>query len=827
MLGESETNAFSMKISLRWLMRWLPDLTADVSAIESALPMLGFSLESTQSTGVPSQFLVVGEILCYEKHPHADRLRVCSVDVGETSPRQIVCGASNFVPKDRVPVALPGCTMLDGTVIQAANFRGINSFGMMCSGRELGIEIDHSGLFIMDKSVAIGTNVASIFPDVSDVIFDLEITANRGDCMSHLGIARELAAYFHLSMADGIEEYLIGKDLNKEEMLLQQLDISCDGCSQFFAWGIRGVRVGKSPPWLCGDLERIGIRSVNNAVDITNWILAHCGQPLHAFDANKLHGGVIRIRRAKEGESLVAINHHRYNLDPTMLVVSDEIAPLAIAGIMGSNDAEVDANSLDLIVEGATFSPESIQRTSRKLGLTSDASLRFARGIDPRNTYHAVKMAVKMIVENCGGVADEAPRVFSPWNGNVHKKTISICGDFVREKFGINVDDREISDVLRRIRFTTKKTNGQWQVSVPSFREKDINLPIDLVEEFIRFYGIHSLDSQSPQLNAINRTDDDSFRFQIEVEEVLTAIGFWQCYNYSMRSGEEVEKFSPQGQCAVNLLRIDNPLNEEQTHLRRSIIPGLLDSLDYNLRNGNPAVRLFEVGHIWLPIDGKIYEAIAVAWIQCGESPQKSWSEYDAPNFYTMKALGERVAAKAGIATKMSQFLPLDELPWQRGICAQFGALGQFPYQFQCGLLDLQLLAERDIRLPIFAGEWAILPVFFSKKKKKVSFRPFGAFPPISRDLAVIVDELMTAESARMAVEKCIIKALPSDVSLAEMWIFDIYEGNGIPSGKKSIALRFHLSSSKRTLSEMEAQAIFTKIVDNTAQLDGFELRKL
>jgi phenylalanyl-tRNA synthetase beta chain len=801
----------------------LPELDANVDDICNALVGLGIDVESRNFIGIPQQFLVVGRVVSFDQHPLAERLRICLVDAGEAQPRQIVCGATNFHAGDHVPVALPGCIMPDGANIQATDFRGVRSDGMLCSGRELGLSNDHDGLLIL-RATAVGKPLHMLFSNFGDTILDLEITANRGDCMSHLGIARELAARFDLPIAAEYEECAASG--TTENSLLRQLSLESGDCHQFIAWAIRGVKIEKSPDWLRKDLESIGLRSVNNVVDITNWILWDSGQPLHAFDAGKIHGRRLHIRRAFPGEKIIALNHRTYALDEETMVIADDERALVIAGVMGSVDAEVDDQSVDIVIESATFNSQSIQRAARKLGIHSDASQRFARGTDPLGAFPAARLAVSMITELCGGVADPEPVVACAFNKAFESPQISLNGDFVREKFGMPVPDDAIEHALKRLHFNVRHTEGQWSVLVPSFRAADVTAPVDLVEEFIRFYGVEKLGCRPVRMEAVARDDDGSFCLQRSAAELLTALGFCECYNYSTRSGNEMEKLSTGEQ--VRGLALQNPLNQDQSHLRFSLLPGLLETLNHNLRNGNVPIKLFEIGRIWdVTLDGDkcAYEALAISWVQLGESARPGWDIYPSPNFYSMKAIGEKIATLAGIAPKNSQFFLTEAPLWQGGHCSQFGILPKFPYIFHCGLLDVRRVADVGISKFVWAGEWLILPEFFNHITPSVGFRHFSTFPSVTRDLSVIADDSMPAETIRIAVGKCIQKSLPAAVRLADLWIFDIYKGNGISDAKKSVGLRFGLERADRTIGEEEIQNIFSEIITRVAQTKNLSVR--
>jgi phenylalanyl-tRNA synthetase beta chain len=364
---------------------------------------------------------------------------------------------------------------------------------MLCSARELGISEDGEGLLLLDRQWALGTPLGQIFPDGDD-IFEVSVTANRGDCMGHLGIARELSAHFRIPLE--CDPYKSGTPTfpcdEEKFFLLKKLFLESDLCHRFLAWSIHGIRVGPSPAWLRRDLERLGMRSINNVVDVTNWTMLDCGQPLHAFDAAKIRGGNLHIRRAGERESLVALNHRTYSLTPEMLVLSDEERPLVIAGVMGSVDAEVDESTVDIVLECACFSSASIQGTARELGLHSDASQRFARGTDPFAMEFCIRRAVAMVLDLCGGRASCRPQVVGE---EIEKdsKPIFLRRDFLEKICGATVDGETLEDALRRLHFTVERQPEGWMVEVPPFRRNDVRLPIDLLEEFVRVHGLGKL----------------------------------------------------------------------------------------------------------------------------------------------------------------------------------------------------------------------------------------------------------------------------------------------------------------------------------------------
>lgn len=806
-----------MKISLKWLKRILPELNQSTETIVDALTTLGIEVDSVTRVGVPQEHLVVGQVLHFEGHPNADKLRVCEVDTGNDR-RTIVCGAKNFHEGDYVAVALPGCAMPDGFTIQEADLRGVRSCGMLCSARELHLSNDHDGILILEKNVKLGTPVASLFSS-ADTILELELTANRGDCMSHWGVARELAAYFQCALEIPEASVFEANENANSSFLLKELKLSSPDCHGFLAWGISDVKVEESPDWLRRDLENLGMRSVNNVVDVTNWLMMETGQPLHVFDADKIAGGCLEIRQAHDGEKITALNHKSYELTPEMMVIADSEKPLVIAGIMGSEAAEVDTQTRNIVLEVASFRPESIQKTSRALGLTSDASQRFARGVDSAYAYTVGQRAVQMISELAGGKADMAPRSVGSFvqEGN----DISLSAEFVQRIIGVEIPREEIQQLLHRLHFKATPTDSGWQVKVPSFRKNAIQLPIDLVQEILRLYNSDCLPRHTPRSVFVMREDARSAKFLKSSQDALLSLGYTEAYHYSTRAKEELESLFDD----VELNALSNPLNAEQTHLRMSLLPGLLDALSLNQRNGQTLNRVFETGRVWCPINGKLAELIAVSWAAI--SPEnRPWNTPSPVDFYEMKAVVQSLATLAGLALKDSLFATISNSRlWQPDYAAQAGKLTPFGYQAEVGLLNLPMTRSWSLDSRVYAGEILLLPSIFERKTKHINYKPFNNFPSITRDLSVVVPEQLSGEEVRCAVEKCIKKVLKKDLILENVSIVDIYRGKPLNDEEKSFTVRWSVASQKETLSEEAAQEIFANVLSAVEKLPNYRIR--
>jgi phenylalanyl-tRNA synthetase beta chain len=565
------------------------------------------------------------------------------------------------------------------------------------------------------------------------------------------------------------------------------------------------------------------MRSVNNLVDITNWVMLDRGQPLHAFDLRKIAGNELHIRQARKGEKLDALNHRSYQLSDEMTVIADREKPLVVAGIMGSVDAEVDGETTNILLECAAFDAASIQLTSKRLEISSEASQRFARGVDAAAMESSICRAVAMVEEICGGVADAGPQDM----GNVPITVggpIPLTGNFVREKFGMDVDNGEIAAVLHRLGFNVQaaSTDG-WLVHVPSHRRRDVTTSIDLVEEFVRLYGIDRLNDCTVLSHASSRKNDRSYDFQIHAADLLRSHGYSECQTYSYRSEEEVRRCCENNTTGLSL---DNPITAEQTHLRPSNIPGLLGVLDENLRNGNEARGFFEIGHIWQPDGNQLHEAISVAWIQPTECWRADWLRQPAPEFHTMKAIARQVADIALAKWRDGQFSPLSNTQlWQNGHNACMGSLAEWGFSVQIGLLGLEITAALNIPGTVFAGELLFTPKFFERDAQLPQFMAFSPFPRVTRDLAVLVERSFTAEHVRKTVETCIEQTIQPSVKLTDLWIFDDYVGDRIGASKRSIALRFTLERMDRTFGDGEANELFDTIHRKLSTLPNITVR--
>lgn len=789
-----------MKINLKWLKKFI-DIEVTKDELTDSLINLGLEVESISGEEIkPQDTLVVGEIIKIGKHPNAERLSLCEVMVGSNDTRQIVCGANNFKLNDHVPVALPGTVLPDGTKIKKSNLRGIPSDGMMCSGMELGLTNDHSGLLILEKNTPIGKKFHELF-DPEDITFELSLTANRGDVLCHHGVARELAAYHNLTL----KPRRVSKPTPKANGNSFSVDISSDCCKYYSAWKISGVRIGPAPAWLIRDLKSIGVKTINNLVDITNWVMFSFGQPLHAFDLSKITDNKIIVRKAHSGEKILALDSIEYQMDSDDTVIADTNRALAIAGIIGGSDSCIDSHTTDILLESAYFDANKVYRTARKLGINTDSSYRYSREIDSDFTPDAGALAVNMILEICGGELQEPCLVVD--NNRRKAVAIDLSLDFVRKTLGFKIDDEEILSLLKRLQYgVVESGNGTITVSVPTFRW-EVTRPIDLVEEILRIHGTDRIPKTQFVTKVSNRKSDKISEFTKNAGIFLANNNFNECYNYTLLAINDLESITS----SVTGLKLANPLLDDQTHLRPSLLPGLLKTIRYNIQNGNNPQRLFEIGNVFRCKDNILTEAISVAFVILTESLKRSWLAHKKPNFYDAKQLILAIAGLAGIETH-PLFLELNNRFWQKNYSAYVGDIDKNSYCLRVGYIDYKVCNSHKIGLPVIAAELIADFSAISDNPKIHRYKKFSPLPRALRDISLLVSSsepvaVVTDKLSTMAKAAC-----DNSFFLEEINLFDIYRGEGLPPDSKSLSFELSFRPIEKTLESEAVNLAFEKI---------------
>ena len=818
-----------MKISLNWLRDYVA-LDASIEEISRAITFLGFEVESVATTGAPKlSHVVVGEILTRAKHPNADKLSVCTVDVGPAGGvKTIVCGAPNCDAGRRVPVALPGAILPDNFEIKQSKIRGQLSDGMMCAPDELGLGSEHAGLLLLDGSPALGTPINDVLPP-GDTVFDIEITPNRPDCLSHLGIARELAAWFKLPLNYPQEKFRGDTgDATRADLLSGVRVDSPEDCPLYTAHLITGIKIGPSPAWMQERLKAVGLRPINNVVDVGNYVMLETGQPLHAFDARKLGGHQIVVRRATDGEKITTLDGKERALHSRMLVIADATKPVVIAGIMGGENSGVSDDTTDLVLEGAFFKRQSIRATSKRLGLSSDSAYRYERGVDPHSSLEAAYRAVDLIIETAGGqVVGPAYHVGGdvPW-----QREIVVTHDYICDKLGFDIPEADMQGSFEALELAvtrvepTEQRGTAWTVGVPSWRD-DLDRPIDLVEEVLRLYGTDKIPTAVVTSPGLVGDDDPVVLFNRRVTDYLVGHDFHECVNYTLRPAKELATWV--SQTAAQELALANPFVDDQSHLRPTLVMGLLDALKLNQSRGVAATRLCETGRVFIEHNGQNLECAAVAFVVAEPIGERAWLKREPADFYGVKHHVAALAAAAGLDLDRAPLAPVSGsyYGWQEGHNAAAGEL-ESGWTARFGLLNLAMVKALGVEGKVYAGIFAILPEKITGESVRRRYADFSLFPAALRDLALVVDAATPAAEVRQTLAQLARTAAGSAFTVERVDVFDVYRGAGLPEGKKSLAFSLVFRAAGRTLTDDEVNAAFQKIQDEIVRTSGWVVRK-
>jgi phenylalanyl-tRNA synthetase beta chain len=811
-----------MKVSFQALSRHLDLAGVTAERVAEVLPMLGLEVESVTTFGLaPLPLVVVGEITSFVPHPKADRLSVCVVDVGDGAPRQIVCGAKNFKAGDRVPVALPGTRMPGGFEIKVSKLRDVDSAGMMCSSEELGLGKGEDGLLILTpRQPALGTPLNALY-GAPDTVLEISVTPNRGDCLGVRGVARDLAAALGLTLKPLTVKTAAGLAAAPSAAdAVKFVRSSSEFCPYYTLRTLKNVQVGPSPAWLRRDLEAAGLRPINNVVDITNWVLLELGQPLHAFDAQKVSEG-IEARPARDGEQIVLLDGKQVKLEPGVCVIADAQRPLVVAGVMGGVDAGVTDATTEVLLEAAWFRPGEIRRVARRLGVSTDSSHRFARDVDPAAVELASRLATDLLVELAGAqVVGPAIVVGQPPRADV---TIELPAGYVAAKLGTPVADADVSAAFTRLGFTVKPSATGCSVLVPSFRS-DVTRPIDLVEEFIRIHGTDKVPAGRPIAPLPGDEDALTSVFTREVSARLVGAGFTECCHYSLRDAAELERTLGADQAA--LVAMDNPLTAEQTHLRASLVPGLAGALALNLSVHADPRGLFEVGTVFRPqADGTVREFLSVAFAIVAEPVTRSWKSREAFDTLRAKRLLQDAAALAGVTAVRLSFAAAHGGLWQADHAAALVDRGRAA-EGACGVLDLRWTRSLGLKSSVIAGEVCFPRSAFAEARKIPRFEAFSSFPPVTKDVAVIVPVGVAAAEVESRVRQGAAKAAGKEFALESVNCFDVFTGPGLPEGHRSLAFEIRWRHAARTLTDEETNQALGVVIATLEKGAGWTVRR-
>lgn len=771
-----------MKFSENWL-RTFVDPALDSDQLAEALTMAGLEVEALEPVAPAFDKIVVAEVLSLEKHPDADRLNVCKVNVGAEEPLQIVCGASNVHAGARVPCALVGAE-LPGLTIKRAKVRGVESFGMLCSARELGLAEESSGLLLLPADAPIGTSIRA-YLDLDDKLFTLKLTPNRSDCLGLLGVAREVAAMTGASLTVPHTEPVPPGDAGALPVAVAEPA----ACPRYCGRVVSGVKpAAATPAWMARRLERSGIRCINAVVDITNYVMLEQGQPLHAFDMAKIQGG-LQVRFAREGEQLALLNQQIADLAPDMLVIADNAGALALAGIMGGDSSAVTDDTTDIFLESAFFDPDAIAGKARRLGLSTDSSYRFERGVDFAATRTALERASALILQICGGNAGVVVEVI---NELPQRNPIILRAERARRVLGIDLSDREISALLHRLRLDFDGQAGHYSVIPPSYRF-DLAIEEDMIEELVRLHGYDNIPALPPRSALHLLPQPETVQGLDRLRQFLVARDYQEVVTYSF-----VEK-SWEADLAGNEspVELQNPIAAQMSVMRSSLLGGLVNVLRFNLNRRHERVRIFEIGRCFSAGENGYLQPQRMAGLCYGGVKPEQWGEaLRQVDFFDVKAdlealcqpveLRFTAAAHAALHPGQSAQVSLDgtAIGWIGALHPRWQQKYDLPQAAVVFELELPPLMQR--RLPAFSE--------------------ISRFPPVRRDLAVVVEEHVDAQTLLDGMRK----QLPASVT--DLMLFDVYRGKGVDLGKKSLAFRVLMQDTRKTLTDEEVEAVLARI---------------
>ena len=822
-----------MKISYKWLKEYVDfDLTPQETA--DALTSTGLevdALDEVEAIKGGLKGLYVGKVLTCEMHPNSDHLHVTTVDLGKGEPQQIVCGAPNVAAGQKVIVAGLGCKLYDGDkefVIKKSRLRGIDSYGMICAEDEIGVGNDHSGIIVLPEDAVVGTPAAEYYHLDSDWVIDIDITANRADALSHYGVARDLYAWL---VQRGYKTSLHRPDCSKFHVDNESMPIdveieNTEACKRYACLSITDCDVKESPKWMQEKLTAIGLRPINNIVDITNYIMMAYGQPMHCFDADKVIGHKIVVRTQPEGTKFVTLDGVEHTLGEHDLSICNAEEPMCIAGIFGGKGSGTYETTKNVVLESAYFHPTWIRKSARHHGLSTDASFRFERGVDPNGTIYALKQAAILCQELAGGkVSMQIKDVYpNPLPNFDVRLNYEYCDRLIGKKLGVDT----IKNIVTSLEMKINKEDAEGlDLTVPAYRV-DVKRPCDVVEDILRIYGYNNVEipTQLKSSLTVENEEDKEHKLENIVSEQLVGCGFNEILNNSLTKESYYNKDELNAYPWANTVKIMTPLSVDLGAMRQTLVFGGLESLARNINRKRENLRFFEVGNVYhyapekddhdAPISAYSQQYHLALWLT-GKRVEGSWAHPDEEtSFYELKAYVANILRRAGLAqglaveskTENNLFAYGLTLKSRQGVVfAEYGKLAK-KVTHECGV-------DKDV----YYAELNWSAIVKATKKNKIEFKELSKYPSVSRDLALLVDdnvEFAQIEQIARKAEKKLLKSVT---------LFDVYQGKNLPAGKKSYAVNFVFEDVEKTLSEKQIDAMMQKLIASLKKQLGAELR--
>lgn len=820
-----------MNISYKWLKEYV-DFNLTPQEVCDALTSEGLevdSLEEVQSIKGGLKGLFVGKVLTCEAHPNSDHLHVTTVDLGHETPSQIVCGAPNVAAGQKVIVADLGCVLYDGDkefVIKKSKLRGVESYGMICAEDEIGVGTSHDGIIVLPDTAKEGTPAAEYYNLESDWLIEIDITANRADALSHWGVARDLYAWLK---RNGYETSLHRPSCDAFEVDNENLpidvEIQCaEACKRYACVSLTDCKVTESPEWLQKKLNVIGIRPINNIVDITNYVMMAYGQPLHCFDADMVKNHKIVVKTMPEGTPFVTLDGVEHKLCERDLAICNAEEPMCIAGVFGGKGSGTYDTTVNVVLESAYFHPTWIRKSARRHGLSTDASFRFERGIDPNGVIYALKQAALLCKELAG--AKVSMQIKDVYPEPIADPVVELKYEYVNSLVGKVIGEDMIKGIVESLEMKVLDENAEGlKLQIPAYRV-DVQRPCDVVEDILRVYGYNNVEIPTQLKSSLVIKGEEDLKHKAEnlIGEQLVGCGFNEILNNSLTKGDYYKDLNHYH--ADHLVRIMNPLSSDLNVMRETLLFGGLESLEHNIKRKNPNLRFFEFGNVYdynaekhsvdNPQAAYKEEYHLGLWLT-GKRVSGSWAHPEEDtSFYELKAYVENILRRVGLSFAAVVFKKSDNDIFSSAIAIESRG-GKLIVEM--GVIAKKHLKEFDIEMPVYYAEinWTVL--MKAVRKNTVNFHEISKFPPVSRDLALLVDsnvEFVEIEKIAYQSEKKLLKKVE---------LFDVYEGKNLPAGKKSYAVNFILQDEEKTLTEKHIEAVMTKLIANLKKHLNAELR--
>lgn len=811
-----------MKVAYNWLKQYI-DTEISPNEISSILTDTGLEVESLEKIEAIKgglEGVVIGEVLTCEPHPDADKLKITSVNIGKDEPLQIICGAPNVAEGQKVIVATVGCTLYPNPEepfkIKRAKIRGIESSGMLCAEDELGLGESHEGIMVLDEAVEVGTNASEYFGLESDYIFEIGLTPNRADAMGHIGVVRDLIAYLNVHKNKGLvikTENLDDFKKDNNNLKIQIDNQNEEDCLRYLGVTLTNISITESPSWLKNRLLSIGLKPINNVVDITNYVMHELGTPLHAFDAEMI-GEAVVIRSARPGEKIITLDGIERSLTSNNLVISNGEDSLCIAGVLGGENSGVKSTTKNIFLESAYFNPVSIRKTAKQHGLNTDASFRFERGVDPSLTDYALKRAALLIKEIAGG--EISMDIVESYPTKIENHSIVFHYDKCTQLIGVEIPKDQINEILENLDIKIlSDINGTAKLEVPAYRV-DVTREADIIEEVLRIFGFNNVPLPKKLNTSIhNFPKPDLEKIQSTISELLVGKGYYEMLNNSLTNAQYSQKFKSKRIDASKNVELLNPLSQELSVMRQSLIFNILEVIRHNQNRQNADLKLFEFGKTYSYINQKYIEEKKLIIAVTGKLEQEQWNNSPkTATFYTIKGLVNSILQRLGLSNLLKENALVD------GILADGVSLNIIKKSIgEMGWISNEMKKHFGIKNDVFIAELNYDTLIESLTFTKTKYTELPKTFAVRRDFSLLIDNKITFGEIEGLAKKA------NKNLLKEVGLFDVYQGDKLPEGKKSYAVSFFFQDEEQTLKDEQIDSIMSEIRDSLEKKLNAELR--